>query len=247
MKARLILFGVALSLLAACTTPPAIQHTNLPVSVRVSPNFDERRANYVILHYTSSDEAGRALRTLTDPASKVSAHYLISRDGTIYSLVDERARAWHAGVSSWGGNQDINSASIGIELDNNGREAFAPPLMESLYALLADLKERFSIPTPNFIGHSDVAPRRKVDPGAQFPWRDLAARGYGVWCEPPYRVPPAADGATLLAAVGYDISDESAAINAFKLHFVPDADPHELTDSDRALLACLIDKKRTAE
>lgn len=246
MNARLLL-PVALMLLAACATPPAIQHTPLPVVVKASPNFDERRANYVILHYTSSNAADKALRTLTDPVSKVSAHYLIARDGTIYALVDERARAWHAGVSAWGGDRDVNSASIGIELDNNGDEAFAVPLMNSLYALLADLKLRYSIPAPNFIGHSDVAPRRKVDPGSQFPWRELAARGYGVWCDPPYRVPPAADGVTLLAAFGYDITDEQAAIGAFKLHFVPDGDLQAITDSDRALLVCLIDKKRSVE
>ncbi|MDB5809809.1 MAG: N-acetylmuramoyl-L-alanine amidase [Betaproteobacteria bacterium] len=233
--------------LSACTTPPAIQHTTLPVSVRLSANFDERRPNYVIVHYTSSDTADRALRTLTDPASKVSAHYLIASDGKIYSLVDERARAWHAGVSYWGGNRDVNSTAIGIELDNNGRDPFAAPLIDALGALLGDLKERFSIPTANFLGHSDVAPRRKVDPGALFPWRELAARGFGVWCDPPYRVPPAADGATLLAAFGYDTADEAAAVSAFKLHFVPDGDPRELTDGDRALLACLIEQKRTIE
>ncbi len=233
---------------AACTTaPPSLQHTDLPAVVRASPNFDGRHPNFVILHYTSSDDAERALRTLTDPASKVSAHYLIARDGRVYALVDERARAWHAGVSDWGGNRDVNSAAIGIELDNNGKEAFAAPLLEKLFALLADLKDRYAIPTANFIGHSDVAPRRKVDPGVLFPWRELAARGFGLWCDPPYRVPPAADGLTLLTAFGYDTSDAPAAIGAFKLHFAPDGDPREITDGDRAMLACLIDKKRAAE
>ncbi len=218
--------------LTACTTPPSILRTDLPVVVRPSANFDERRPNFVVLHYTSNDNAERGLRTLTDPASKVSAHYLIGRDGRIYALVDERARAWHAGVSYWGGNRDVNSAAIGIELDNDGDEAFAAPLIDKLLALLADLKARYSIPTANFIGHSDVAPRRKVDPGALFPWRELAARGFGLWCDPPYRVPPEADGLTLLAAFGYDTSDAAAAISAFKLHFAP---------------VCLIDKKRAGE
>ena len=244
---RLTSLVVAMIALAACSTPPSIQHTTLPVSVRPSPNFDERRANHVILHYTSDDTAEQGLRTLTDPASKVSAHYLIARDGKIIALVDERARAWHAGVSYWGGNRDVNSSSIGIELDNSGREPFSAPLVDSLLALLGDLKERFSIPAANFLGHSDVAPRRKVDPGAQFPWRTLAARGFGLWCDPPYPVPPAAANATLLAAFGYDTSNEAAAISAFKLHFVPDGDVRELTDGDRALLQCLIDKKRAAE
>ena len=117
----------ALALAGCATPPPSMQHTDLPVIVRASPNFDDRRPNYVILHYTSSADAGRALRTLTDPASKVSAHYLIARDGRIYALVDERVRSWHAGVSSWGGHRDVNSAAIGIELDNDGQEAFAQP------------------------------------------------------------------------------------------------------------------------
>jgi N-acetylmuramoyl-L-alanine amidase len=222
-------------------------HTDLPSVVRASPNVDERRPNFVILHYTSSNAAERGLRTLTDPASKVSAHYLVGRDGRLYVLADERARAWHAGVSYWGGNRDINSASIGIELDNNGSEPFAAPLLDQLFALLADLKARYSIPTANFIGHSDIAPRRKVDPGRAFPWRELAARGYGLWCDPPYPVPPAGDGLVLLAAFGYDTADAAAAVSAFKLHFSPDDDSRELTDGDRAILACLIDKKRTSE
>ena len=244
MRAFLVLMLLAM---AACTTPPSILHTDLPSVVRPSSNFDERRANFVILHYTSDDTAEQGLRTLTDPVSKVSAHYLVGRDGKIYALVDERARAWHAGVSYWGGNRDVNSASIGIELDNNGNEAFAAPLLGALFALLDDLKLRYAIPAANFLGHSDVAPQRKVDPGRAFPWRLLAARGYGLWCDPPYGAAPPADGITLLAAFGYDVADPSAAISAFKLHFAPDGDQRQLTDDDRALLACLLDKKRAAE
>lgn len=238
---------IGLLALAACTTPPAIQHTPLPSVVRPSPNFDERRANYVILHYTSDDTAEQSLSTLANPVSRVSAHYLVSRDGQIYSLVDERSRAWHAGVSYWGGNRDVNSAAIGIELDNNGREPFADPLVNALLALLGDLKERLSIPAANFIGHSDIAPRRKIDPGRAFPWQRLAANGFGLWCDPPYGAPPAADGITLLDAFGYDVVNPSAAIGAFKLHFAPAGAPQELTDDDRALLVCLLDKKRQGD
>jgi N-acetylmuramoyl-L-alanine amidase len=238
---------IGLLALAACTTPPVIQHTPLPANVRPSPNFDQRRANYVILHYTSDDTAEHALRTLTDPVSKVSAHYLIARDGRIYALVDERSRAWHAGVSYWGGNRDVNSSAIGIELDNNGREPFSAPLVDALLLLLGDLKERFSIPTANFIGHSDVAPRRKVDPGRAFPWQRMALAGFGLWCDPPYGAPPQADGITLLDAFGYDVVNPPAAISAFKLHFAPDGDLQQLTDDDRALLACLLDKKRQGD
>jgi N-acetylmuramoyl-L-alanine amidase len=230
--------------LAACAPLPPAQRTALPVEVRPSANFDERRPNFVILHYTSNDNADAALRTLTDPIAKVSAHYLIRRDGRIVALVDERVRAWHAGVSAWGGNRDVNSASIGIELDNDGNEAFTEPLLDSLFALLADLKTRYAIPAENFIGHSDVAPRRKPDPGRRFPWARLAGRGFGLWCAPPYGAPPRDDGITQLAAFGYDVTDPVAAIGAFKLHFVPDGDPQQLTDEERALLDCLLAKKR---
>jgi len=247
VKTRAALLLVVLAL-AACTMPlPSIQRTALPSELRLSGNFDERRPNFVILHYTSNGDAAPALRTLTDPVSKVSAHYLIARDGKIYSLVDERARAWHAGVSYWGGNRDVNSASIGIELDNDGVEAFAEPLLNSLLTLLEDLQTRYAIPAANFLGHSDVAPRRKPDPGRWFPWQRFAARGFGLWCGPPYPVPPSDDGSTLLAAFGYDVADLAAAIGAFKLHFVPDSATPQLTEKDRAVLACLLAKKRAGE
>ena len=216
-----------------------------PVAQRPSLNFDERRPNFVIIHYTSNDSAERALFTLTNDFSQVSAHYLIARDGKVYQLVDELARAWHAGVSYWGGNRDMNSASLGIELDNNGDEPYAEPQLGALLVLLADLKERYKIPAANFLGHQDVAPRRKPDPGRRFPWQRLAAGGFGLWCAPPY-APAHPDGVLLLAAFGYDVADPAAAIAAFKTHFAPMADATELTDDDRALLACLI-AKRTAQ
>jgi N-acetylmuramoyl-L-alanine amidase len=217
----------------------------VPVEVRPSPNFDERRPNFVILHHTSNDDADQALSTLTDPAKKVSSHYLIGRHGTIYYLVDELARAWHAGESYWGGDTDLNSASIGIELDNNGEEPFAEAEIESLLALLADIKERYAIPAANFLGHGDVAPGRKVDPSRLFPWQRLAARGFGLWCEPPYPPAPAGlDDATLLAAFGYDVSDPAAAVAAFKRHFAPDDTSPDMTEENRALLNCLVSQKQ---
>ncbi len=235
--------GILALFVAACAPLP--QRAGVPLEQRPSTNFDERRPNFVILHYTSNADAERALRTLTDPLTKVSAHYLIARDGKIYQLVDERARAWHAGESYWDGERDVNSASLGIELDNDGEEPFAEPQIATLIRLLADIKERYAIPAANFLGHGDVAPRRKVDPGRRFPWQRLAARGFGLWCEPPYAsAPHGADDALLLAAFGYDVSDPAAAIRAFKTHFVPDGDAGTLTDEDRALLNCLIGKKQ---
>jgi N-acetylmuramoyl-L-alanine amidase len=235
----------ALLMLMVASCAPLPERPTGAVEQRPSPNFDERRPNYVILHHTSDGNAEEALRTLTDPARKVSSHYLIARDGRTYSLVDERARAWHAGESYWGGNRDLNSASIGIELDNDGDEPFADVQIDALLALLADLKVRYGIPTANFIGHGDVAPRRKTDPGSHFPWKKLAERGFGVWCEPPYPpAQPGLDSVTLLYAFGYEVLNPDAAVAAFKRHFVPDDTRQEMTEEDRALLYCLVVQKQ---
>lgn len=238
---------LALAALALAACAPLPQRTSLPVEQRPSSSFDARRPNFVILHHTGSGEAERALRTLTDPLRSVSAHYLVARDGRITHLVDELARAWHAGESYWGGNRDVNSASIGIELDNDGMEPYAEVQIESLLALLADLKERYRIPEANFLGHGDVAPGRKTDPGREFPWKRLAGRGFGAWCEPPYPSAPAGlDAATLLGALGYDVSDLDAAIGAFKRHFAPNDRSRAVTEEERALLYCLVLRRRAA-
>jgi N-acetylmuramoyl-L-alanine amidase len=210
---------------------------------QASPNFDERRPNFVIIHATSDDTADQALRTLTDPLRRVSAHYLIGRDGKIYQLVDERARAWHAGESKWGANTDLNSVSLGIELDNNGDEPFPDVQISALLTLLNGTQERYRIPAANYLGHADVAPRRKVDPSRYFPWATLARQGFGLWCDPPLPEPPTAMDTTLaLRAVGYDVSDFEAAIGAFKRHFVQDETTTELTDRDRSVLYCILSK-----
>src|SRR3972149_1333212 len=132
--------GLAAVLLAACAPLPLT--TSVPMQWQPSPNFDERRPNFVIIHATSNDTAEQALRTLTDPVRRVSAHYLIGRDGRIYQLVDERARAWHAGESKWGATTDLNSVSLGIELDNNGDEPFPDAQISALLTLLNDLTDR---------------------------------------------------------------------------------------------------------
>jgi N-acetylmuramoyl-L-alanine amidase len=224
--------------LAACT--PAPLRTSLPSAWRPSPNFDQRRPQFVVIHHTSNDSADEALRTLTDPLRAVSAHYLIGRDGTIFQLVDERQRAWHAGASKWGNDTDLNSSSLGIELDNNGEEPFAEAQIASLLRLLDDLRARYRIPAANFIGHADVAPQRKNDPSRYFPWKRLAASGFGLWCEAPAAgLPPGFDPMLALQALGYDVSDPVTAIQAFKLHFVQHASPPGLSEPEQRLLACL--------
>lgn len=237
-------------LLTACAAPPRSglpQYSSVAAIERPSPNFGARRPNFVIIHHTADDSAEGSLRTLTNPKLEVSAHYLIGRDGKLYYLVDELARAWHAGESYWGGATDLNSASIGIELDNNGREPFAEPMIATLLDLLDDIKRRYKIPTANFLGHGDIIPGRKVDPSRYFPWQRLAERGYGVWCEPPYTqvsATPVSDDALLLAALGYDITRLDATRGAFRRHFLANESTVALTDNERALLQCLIARKR---
>ena len=187
------------------------------------------------------------MATLSNRGTDVSAHYLIGRDGTIYYLVDEMKRAWHAGDSWWGGPIDMNSASIGIELDNDGKEVYPEPQIAALLNLLADLKKRYAIPGINILGHGDIAPARKVDPDINFPWRRLAQQGLGLWCEPPFDpAPPSPNAGTLLGAFGYDISNADAAIAAFNRHFTG-VESSRMTDEARARLYCLVLKKWAGE
>ena len=228
-------------LLAACAPLPSGQGRD--ALWRPSPNFDQRRPNFVILHQTTNATVDQALATLTDPQRKVSAHYLIGRDGGVIQLVAEAARAWHAGESRWGGMSDLNSASIGIELDNTGTEPFAEPQIAALLALLADLRERYKIPAANVLAHGDVAPTRKVDPSRFFPWRRLAEAGFGLWCDaPPLAAPAGFDAALGLRALGYDTSVAAAARAAFRRHFLAQEGDHALSASEQALLHCLLSR-----
>ena len=143
-----------------------------------SPNFGARRdglqPQLIVIHYTAMDSAGAALERLCDPVFELSAHYLIAGDGTLWQLVDERERAWHAGAGAWQGQSDINSRSIGIELDNLGVHPFAEAQMARLEALLSGIQSRWAIPPDGVIGHSHMAPGRKWDPGPHFDWARLA-------------------------------------------------------------------------
>jgi N-acetylmuramoyl-L-alanine amidase len=230
-------------LLALSACAPVPQRAGIPTEWLASPNFNERKPDFVILHHTSDDTVEQALRSLANPLREVSAHYLIARDGRIIQLVDERARAWHAGESKWGADTDINSASLGIELDNNGHEPFPEVQIAALLRLLADIEARYHIPAANFLGHADVAPGRKTDPSRYFPWSTLAQHGFGLWCDPPFAQPPQAfDVETELRALGYNTEDPEAALRAFKLHFLPDETSAGLDERGRALLYCLYRK-----
>jgi N-acetylmuramoyl-L-alanine amidase len=236
---------LALAVLSGCGTEPL--RANIPSVWQPSPNFDLRRPDFVILHHTGSADGERALATLSDPVRRVSAHYLVARDGKIYQLVDERARAWHAGASRWGWQRDMNSASLGIELDNDGTEDYPEVQVESLLTLLADIAGRYPIPAANYLGHGDVAPGRKFDPGSRFPWKRLADKGFGLWCDAPYPEAPAGFDPLLgLAAMGYDARRPEASLSAFRVHFrgmESDAPPGP---EDAALIHCLLLRKNAS-
>lgn len=198
-----------------------------------SPNFDERNVpvDMAILHYTGMMTGAEALARLRDPAARVSAHYLVEENGDVYRLVDEDKRAWHAGVSSWRGEAETNGRSIGIEIVNPGHEwgyrDFPDEQIAAVIALLKDIRTRHNIPPERVLGHSDVAPRRKDDPGEKFPWKRLADEGLAL---PPFEGDPKAGEAVpyetalkALSDIGYDANpgDFSAGLLAFQRRFCP--------------------------
>lgn len=188
-------------------------------------NFNLRKPNFVIIHHTAQNSCEQTLKTFTTVATQVSAHYVICRDGTTHHMLNDYLRAWHGGAARWGNLTDINSASIGIELDNNGTEPFSEAQINSLLQLLETLKKAYNIPTANFIGHADIAPTRKVDPGLFFPWKQLAEKGFGTWYGDTSTVKLNGDFKTMdaLRIIGYDVRDSAAAIRAFRLHFMQDS------------------------
>ena len=192
----------------------------------------------VVVHYTAMASAEAALERLCDPAAEVSAHYLIAVDGRAWQMVAEVARAWHAGAGAWGDVTDVNSRSVGIELDNPGDRPFPEPLMTTLEALLPGILRRWSIPPERVIGHSDMAPDRKADPGPRFDWARLARKGLAIW---PDAADPAPDAPFEISArtFGYTAAcDPEKRLHAFRDRFRPGATgPEDATD--RALMAKL--------
>jgi N-acetylmuramoyl-L-alanine amidase len=228
----------------------------MPIADRPSPNFDARpgngRVDMLILHYTGMRTAEEALDRLCDPAAKVSAHYLIDEDGGVIRLVAEEKRAWHAGISSWRGRTDINGASIGIELVNPGHEfgyrRFPERQMAALNELARGILTRHPVPPRHVIGHSDVAPLRKQDPGELFDWPRLARAGIGFW--PDFtgdtadKPPGLCEIQSSLAAIGYFCPQSGAqdtatiaAILAFQRHFRPERCDGVLDNETRRRIA----------
>ncbi len=207
-----------------------------------SVNFGSRKPNIVVLHHTAQNSLDQTIKTFTLARTGVSAHYVVSRDGKVVQMVNDYLRSQHAGLGKWGNDTDLNSSSIGIEIDNNGSEAYSEAQMNSLLGLLATLKKKYNIPAANFIGHADLAPKRKPDPN-NFPWKVLADRGFGLWYDQVLKMPPPEfDPIIAMRIIGYDISNVGAAVTAFKRHFLPTETGPSITPAVRLVLYNLYPK-----
>ncbi len=226
-----------------------------------SPNFNERLhpLDMLVLHYTGMEDGPTALARMRDPSAEVSAHYMVEEDGAVHVLVDEQARAWHAGRSQWRGDEDLNSRSIGIEIVNGGHDFGLPeypaPQIEAVIELCRAILGRWSIPQTRIVGHSDIAPDRKDDPGELFPWRRLAEHGVGLWPDAPADVELDQSAiADALAQIGYSTANtnegQQALVRAFQRRWRPRDVSGEADPETRALLsavAALYDDWRTAD
>ena len=228
-----------------------------------SPNFDTRTAppSLLVLHYTGMQSGEAALERLRDPEAKVSSHYLVEEDGRVFRLVAEERRAWHAGVSFWRGRRNVNGESIGIEIVNPGHEwgyrPFPEAQIEAVIALVADIRTRWDIEDRDIIGHSDIAPDRKDDPGELFPWKRLAEAGHGLWAEwPPAPGAPIGEGEegaavfalqAGLTRLGFDLPPSgrfddatTVAVRAFQRHWRPERVDGIADGETRARLIALL-------
>lgn len=207
-------------------------------------NLSIRKPNYVLIHHTAQNSTDQTIRTFQLERTAVSSHYVVGRDGKVVQMVNDYVRAHHAGAGRWGNDTDLNSSSIGIEMDNNGTTDPWPQVqIDALVELLKVLKERHRIPQGNFIGHADYAPSRKIDP-FRFPWKRLADEGFGYWYEENPDTPPASfDPVLALRIIGYDISNLENAIRAFKIHYIQDENSgNALNESDIKVLYSIFKK-----
>jgi N-acetylmuramoyl-L-alanine amidase len=207
-------------------------------------NFNMRKPNLVVIHHTAQNSCEQTLKTFTLPRTQVSAHYVICKNGTIHHMLNDYLRAWHGGIGRWGNITDINSSSIGIEIDNNGFEPFTDEQVNGLLTLLGALKRTHGIPAGNFIGHADIAPTRKNDPNVHFPWKKLADSGYGHWWNDTtgIEVPQNFNHLQAFRIIGYDIRDTTAVIQTFKRKFLQVDKSPVLTEPDRKILYTLYRK-----
>ncbi|MBB1286268.1 N-acetylmuramoyl-L-alanine amidase [Flavisolibacter sp. BT320] len=225
-------------------TPPPDSMPQVITSWVGTTNFNMRKPNFVVIHHTAQNSCEQTLKTFTLTRTQVSAHYVICKDGALHHMLNDYLRAWHGGVGRWGSNTDLNSSSIGIEIDNNGFDPFSDQQINSLLQLLGNLKRAYGIPAANFIGHYDIAPTRKVDPNVHFPWKKLADAGYGLWWSDTTNVtvPQNFNHLQALRIIGYDIKDSSAAIQAFKRKYLQQDKNAVMTEGDRKVLYTLYRK-----
>jgi len=269
-KGRLLLAGIPLILLSACSankyaatnkiykeqantfgntlkaTPPLEQ--TIPLMSLDSQffigsvNFGIRKPNFIILHHTAQASTDQTIKIFILKSTATSAHYVVGRDGKIVHMVNDYLRANHAGVGKWGNETDLNSCSLGIEIDNNGNEPYSDVQINSVISLIETLTKKYNIPAANVIGHSDIAPKRKIDPN-KFPWKKLSERGFGLWYDAVLQIPPSTfDAVAALRIIGYDVSNLPAAITAFKRHFVQTDIKPVLTQADNMILFNLYKK-----
>ncbi len=215
-----------------------LQGTSKSYDYAAAIHFDVRKPSFVMIHHTSQASLAQTIRTFQLAHTKVSSHYVIGRDGRVVQMLNDYLRGWHAGRGKWGNITDMNSVSIGIELDNNGSEPFPDAQINSLLVLLDTLKTKYSIPQKNFIGHADFAPGRKDDPNVFFPWQLLAERGFGIWYNPDHLTTPPMNFNPIdaLKLMGYDMTRPEAAIKSFKRKFVKSDLSGVLTERDKAIL-----------
>lgn len=215
-----------------------------PVSAAFTVNFNLRKPNFVIIHHTAQNSCEKTLQTFISDSTEVSAHYVICKDGTVHHMLNDYLRAWHAGASRWGNITDMNSVSIGIELDNNGVDTFSTAQLNVLEGLLEKLKLKYNIPAANFIGHADVAPTRKTDPSVLFPWKYFAEKGFGLWYADTTNVklPQGFNPVLALRIIGYDVRNADAAIEAFRRHFLATEIKGPLSNAEKKVLYSLMQK-----
>ncbi len=201
-------------------------------------NFNMRKPNFVIIHHTAQDSCSQTLKTFTLTRTQVSAHYVICKDGIIYHMLNDYLRAWHAGAARWGNVTDVNSCSIGIELDNNGVDTFSNSQMQSLEKLLKALKEKYNIPQHNFIGHEDIAPTRKNDPNINFNWKYFSTKGFGTWYGDTTLItmPTDFNAVTALRVIGYEMRDTISVIQTFKRKYLKREERTPFSEADNKIV-----------
>ncbi len=259
---QLLYLIVALCVVASCASSPyhskstyrkqtktyakqlrSIEPINDSIEVIETVNFSIRKPQFIILHHTDQESCEQTYKTFTTERTQVSAHYVICEDGTITQMLNDYLRAWHAGRGKWFTITDMNSISLGIEIDNDGKEEFSEDQIQALIWLLGKLTKQYGIPKQNIIGHLDWAVGRKVDPSVAFPWKLLAEHGFGIWYDEQalenLELPSDFDATNALKHIGYDVSTPEDALRSFRIHFMQTQREGDLTEQEKKIIYSL--------